>query len=124
MPPRSSYGSIDVKDDEEFESLVPHPTEAIDKKKKYCIVAGLAVVALAVTRLSYKEIVSGSKRRTPKHGSLRPTHELDDSLVLSKKSPVKFGFESLEREEDASPSKIWGNRTGPLPTNSWYLVRK
>ena len=31
---------------------------------------------------------------------------------------------AIERQPDASPSKIWGRHLGrPLPTNSWYLVR-
>jgi hypothetical protein len=31
------------------------------------------------------------------------------------------GLMGVDRQEDASPSPIWGNKLGPLPTNSWYL---
>lgn len=36
---------------------------------------------------------------------------------------AELGLQGVHREEDSSPSFIWGNKTsGPLPTNSWYLV--
>ena len=36
-----------------------------------------------------------------------------------------LGLQGVHREMDASPSSIWGKKgkDGPLPTNSWYLVR-
>jgi hypothetical protein len=43
---------------------------------------------------------------------------------LSNLSPTKLGLIGADREDGASPSDIWGDRDwGPLPTNSWYLVR-
>ena len=49
----------------------------------------------------------------------------DDTFRLS---PINdMGMLSLEREEDALPSSVWGSHLEqnghPLPTNSWYLVR-
>lgn len=39
--------------------------------------------------------------------------------MLSPESDMKLM--GIDRQEDASPSQIWGKRLGPLPTNSWYL---
>jgi hypothetical protein len=48
----------------------------------------------------------------------------DDGGVHGWIPDAELGLRGVEREEDASPSLIWGNKTnGPLPTNSWYLVR-
>lgn len=37
-------------------------------------------------------------------------------------SPIEMDLLYTNRKQDASPSGIWGNISGPLPTNSWYLV--
>ena len=42
------------------------------------------------------------------------------SLSLSPVAALDMLY--TDRQFDASPSKIWGNISAPLPTNSWYLV--
>ena len=130
MAPRTSYGSITVKhdDDEELARLVEQnggesKASSGSSKKKFVMV-GVVVVAAVALVLVFGANHHGSGNSSASHsgkGGSHPFHG-DDSNVLSSKSPVDMGFLSIEREQDASPSKIWGNRTGPLPTNSWYLV--
>ena len=139
MAPRQSqtYGSIAVHNDdneEEYVSLVASPDGS--KQNKYWTwgVAALLVVGI-VARLPHvihsaasasREDDSSSSRpsTTGSSSSSRPTFEAADrSTLLSELSPEELGFSSVVRAEDASPSVIWGNRTGPLPTNAWYLVR-
>ena len=112
MSPLNSYGSIDIKqhDADELIPLARQPSDPVDKKMKYLIFAGLAGIAMVIGRMSYPEIASQRQQVE------------DKNLLLSKLSPVDMGFESIVREDDASPSVIWGDRSGPLPTNSWYLV--
>jgi len=130
MAPRTSYGSITVKqenDDEELARLVSQGQDnrtgpSSDKKRYFAV--GVAALLAAVGLTSFlgggshdKTSVSSSSSHF-KHFPMK-----DETKVLSSKSPMDMGFLSIEREQDASPSVIWGNRTGPLPTNSWYLVR-
>lgn len=131
MAPRQSYGSIAIKQAEELESFVPiiPAADAADKKKKKCVAFSLAIVALAIAGVGYITIASKAPAAAvpnrPSRKSFNHSTNFDDdaSLLLSKKSPVDLGFDSIVREADALPSTIWGNISGPLPTNSWYLVR-
>ena len=133
MAPRQTqtYGSIAVynnnsDNEEEFVSFVPSQDGSKPKKNWTWGVAALLVVGI-VARLPHvmHSVASrdhGSSQQST--GSGRPTFEAADrSTLLSEVSPEELGFSSVMRAEDASPSGIWGNRTGPLPTNAWYLVR-
>jgi hypothetical protein len=135
MAPRQSYGAISIKheDEQEIQQLVSGSipattttTTATDSKKKYFIIAALAIVAFVVVEFSYPKIVGKGDAESHSHGidtsKKGTTDSGKGSSILSELSPVDLGFKSIQRESDASPSDIWGDRTGPLPTNSWYLV--
>ena len=62
-----------------------------------------------------------------RHTSSTTTNQSSSSWINCSNSlhvsPVDdLGFQSTLRQEDASPSSIWGKRTGPFPTNGWCLV--
>ena len=116
MAPRAEaglpkYGSININA-EEAEPLVSsfRLNSESDKSKKW-----IAPIALAAGFL----VVAVTLLHKRGHGtSLRPPFQPGDAMA----SPVSMGLTMTGREEGAAPSKIWGNLTGPFPTNSWYLV--
>ena len=127
MAPRQSYGSIAIKHEEELENLVPQPTETqtTGNKKKHGVFAVLAIVTLATIGVTLSHTGDAADPPSPsghKHYVPGKSVDEDDGIILSDQSPVDLGFKSIVRASDAVPSTIWGNRTGPLPTNSWYLV--
>ncbi|CAB9505244.1 Endo-1,3(4)-beta-glucanase [Seminavis robusta] len=131
MAPRQSYGSITVKheDEQEIKQLIQGSSSVPVKRsnsKKYFVIAILAIVIFVVVEFSYPKIVGNrgharEKWVPQKHNNNKKANEDDANLILSELSPVDLGFRSIQREKEASPSEIWGNRSGPLPTNSWYL---
>lgn len=138
MAPRQSYGaiiSIKHEDEQEIQHLVSESNTSTttttitgaDSKKKYFMIAAVAIVGFVVVEFSYPKIVGKSyTAESQNYGGGTSKNGIayfgEGSSVLTSLSPVDLGFKSIERESDASPSDIWGNRTGPLPTNSWYLV--
>jgi hypothetical protein len=105
MPPRSAdYGAIPSGTNDE-----ERPLNAIERRdgnpgKKVLLLA--LAVGVVVIFFIYTTCYDGGVHG---HGWIPPT---------------ELGLKGVDREEDASPSFIWGNKTnGPLPTNSWYLVR-
>jgi ferric-dicitrate binding protein FerR (iron transport regulator) len=124
MAPRQSYGSITVKNEGELESLVPQVAPPAEGKKKYFLASALAAVALAAVGIYHASTgTSHGSASVPLSPGKKVDWDLyDKSLILSTESPINLGFKSTVREAGAQPSTIWGNRTGPLPTNSWYLV--
>jgi hypothetical protein len=64
----------------------------------------------------------GPSRSAGHHRAFDPTTATDPFRL----DPVHdLGMVSVDRAlTDASPSRIWNGRKGPLPTNSWYLVRR
>lgn len=139
MAPRASqnYGSIAVHnlsadDEEECVTLVTNTNGKTGdwtiKKNWPWAVAALLVIGIVVRlphAFRYSTDDSLTDNKNNKSNSRRPTFDEtpDRSTLLSELSPEALGFSSVVRAEDASPSVIWGNRTGPLPTNAWYLVR-
>jgi hypothetical protein len=108
MPPRSAdYGAIPSGTNDEERSL-----NAIERRDgnpgKKVILFPLAVVVIFFIYTCYSSTVDSK----------------DDGGIHGWIPPTELGLKGVDREEDASPSLIWGNKTnGPLPTNSWYLVR-
>lgn len=138
MAPRQTYGAITINnEDSEFISLtgtsqdspVAFPSAATKKRSWTMGGMALLLVGLVVTLVHTTSTGSSSSSNAAQVGgdgttSRSPTFEkVDASTILSELSPADLGFSSVERAEDASPSEIWGHQTGPLPTNSWYLVR-
>ena len=126
-PPRKeqSYGSIPVTPPQENgpdETLPLTANARTHNKKSLCswerppgasrTWAGLVAVSAL---LLIGAVIHSQHPRT----EIPTAYEGDPFRV----SPVALGKIATTRQEDASPSVIWGNRTGPLPTNSWYLVR-
>lgn len=118
MAPRrgaNDYGSINVDEDEESVPLAHAPTKSHEtKSKRFCLIAtGLVAVALVagIMQATHRDRKSG-----------RADIPLDGSLSLSLSPVADLDMLYTDRQFDASPSKIWGNISGPLPTNSWYLV--
>jgi len=110
-PRQESYGSIDYDEETVPLELSRRQDDALKKKRWNKFIA--VPVALTV-------VVILSMTMTRLHRS-RGWSEGDGVPVAV--SPIDMGLRVVDREEDASPSEIWGNITGPLPTNSWYLVR-
>jgi len=137
MAPRD-YGSIPIKqeDDDELVSLngnrfLSLPGFDSKHRKKYLWIAGLTVLVIvggvlvaADLHNSHDDVASNSHSREKHNSKADPVFaKKDQSTILSDQSPMDLGFASISRADDAMPSEIWGNRTGPLPTNAWYLVR-
>ena len=98
-----------------------NPTHYIDQDQ----ILNVCVVALVLADMTVTHRHQFSKAGPTKKGGSSTTpggYAEDESLILSKQSPVDMGFKAIVRNQDALPSTIWGNRSGPLPTNSWYLV--
>ena len=129
------YGSINVQNaddnDEEYAPLVvpsTPPDSSIDKHKKRWnsprILAAAAAAALFLVVLTTFRVTRHQHQQVKDSGDEQEERGSGPKMFSSAAvSPVSMGLQSTERRQDASPSPIWGNVTGPLPTNSWYLVR-
>jgi len=126
------YGSINVQntdDDDEYGPLVvPNtpPDSSIDKHKKRWNSPRILVAAAAAALFLVILMTFRFKRQHQQVEDSGDEHERGSGPKMFSSaavSPVSMGLYSTERSQDASPSPIWGNITGPLPTNSWYLVR-
>jgi endo-1,3(4)-beta-glucanase len=73
--------------------------------KKPTVVGGVIGAIIVVLSMSHSRLVDPVETKT---------------LWMS--SPeADMGLMGVDRQEDATPSPIWGKKLGPLPTNSWYL---
>jgi hypothetical protein len=107
MPPQSDYGAIPSGTDDEKRPLNAIERRGGNQGRKVLLFA-LAVVVVFFIYTCYSSTVDSK----------------DDGGVYGWIPDTELGLKGVDREEDASPSFIWGNKTnGPLPTNSWYLVR-
>jgi endo-1,3(4)-beta-glucanase len=97
------------------ESVPLHGPTKIHKKRsiRFCLIAaGLIAVALVAG------IMRVSRRGSQ---SACADFPLGGSSSLSLSPVAALDMLYIDRQFDASPSKIWGNISAPLPTNSWYL---
>lgn len=117
MAPRreqpESYGSIAIDNsvDEESVPLVKNP------KQKKC---STRVWVVGVSLLLF--VVLAIATRYVHRARFDPV--TDSSASPLSASPLDMDLLYSNRRKDASPSEIWGNISGPLPTNSWYLVSR
>jgi hypothetical protein len=132
------YGSIGQHDVEKIPLMMTDSIEDgddIEKKEEpkrvVKIVAVTVLVIAIVSMIAYIVIphvlnsVGGEDHPYTHHHSATTHHNFDDTSANPfKLDPVNdLGMLSIDRSQtDASPSSIWKNRTGPIPTNSWYLV--
>lgn len=126
MPPETSYGSIPVTSstgEEETLPLTADDTLEVQKQRwfskgawrsawaTFLVIGALVLVGVVLHSLQHREMVVPTT----------VSYYKGDPFQVS---PVDhLGKVATVRHKDAAPSVIWGRRDGPLPTNSWYLVR-
>lgn len=113
MAPRrgqqESYGSISMDNyDEESVPLIKNLHKKGCNKRLWLMAASAVFVAAAITM----HVMGRASEAPDRQARFAPLSQ----------SPVEMNLLYTNRKRDASPSGIWGNVSGPLPTNSWYLV--
>lgn len=135
----NQYGEEDIEkmpltsnlsmDDEAIDLEKPH-------KRRILKIIGWVLLTVAILSLAYYWVVrvvidrvkSNTSIHTEKEEPMHhPSFQGKSDVNLLELNPITdLKLLSVDRSQtDASPSKIWGSRQGhgPLPTNSWYLVR-
>ena len=134
--PAVHYGSIDQQNDvEKMPLMMTDSIEDIDdvekkdnEPKRVIKIVGITVLVVAIVSMVVYAVLprfDGDDDPSTHHHSKTTHHNFDDTSANPfKLDPVSdLGMISVDRSQtDASPSSIWKNRTGPIPTNSWYLV--
>eukprot|EP00980_Cylindrotheca_fusiformis_P010578 scaffold2353_cov134-Cylindrotheca_fusiformis.AAC.1 len=114
MPPQSDYGTIRTETSED-ERQPLNPDEKVGGpplSAKKSLYLGIAILAIFLT----------FKTTFPKAAVIPNMFKDDKGGYYGWIPDEELGLQAVHRNEDASPSVIWGNKTsGPLPTNSWYL---
>jgi hypothetical protein len=122
------YGSISVnsslnKEGDEETPLVTEPANGLGGTATMSSLPSLKTMAVCFTSLAVVAGVFLTLHGTHSDQSSGGNDNMGDFSPLS--SPIEMGLQFLQRESDASPSKVWSESLtkGPLPTNSWFLVR-
>jgi hypothetical protein len=109
------------------------PEDGLFFSTSACLIPSFKIVAVCFTILVAFFVAAGAFKsqfhgQTATHSSQSLFHggfEGGDFSPLA--SPIEMGLRFLQRENDASPSNVWSEslltKGGPLPTNSWFLVR-
>jgi hypothetical protein len=89
------------------------------------VVAAVAVLSTAVYMWMGSTASSSLSWKTKTLPLIHSPHLHAVNVDPFQLDPVQdLGMLQIDRSTtDASPSDIWNHRSGPLPTNSWYLVR-